>query len=101
LTWLEEEILMIAIIQVIGARWLQQASWSYAYRLSPDNSPERGSTEYLYEAWSKAWQDYCQGIAAYASEHPDGVIVKTDIKSYFTRILQDRVREIINLTMSH
>ena len=95
LTWLEEEILIIAIIQVIGTRWLQQIPWSYAYRLSPDNSPERGVTEYLYEAWSKAWKDYRQGIAAYAGAHPDGVIIKMDIKSYFTRILQDRLKEII------
>lgn len=95
LTWLEEQILMIAIIQVIGIRWLQQTPWSYAYRLSPDNSPERGPTEYLYVAWSKAWKDYRQGIVAYAREHPDGVVLKTDIKSYFTRILQDRLQQII------
>lgn len=94
LTWLEEEILIIAIIQVLGTRWLQQPR-SYAYRLAPDNSPERGSTEYLYELWSKAWKDYRNEISAYAREHLDGVVITTDIKSYFTRILQDRLKEII------
>jgi hypothetical protein len=99
LTWLEEEILMIAIIQVIGANALQKP-WSYAYRLSPENSLERGATEYLYERWTDAWESFRQDIGKYAEDYQHGIVVKTDIKSYYTRILQDRLRELVKDEMN-
>ncbi len=95
LTWLEEEILMIAIIQVIGINALEQKPWSYAYRLSPENSLERGATEYFYEWWTNAWKTFRQDIEEYAQNHLGGIVIKTDIKSYFTRILQDQLNKFV------
>lgn len=95
LTWLEEEILMVAIIQVIGITQLRNSPQSYAYQLSPENSRERGATEYLYEYWSAAWKRYIADIKDYAGKYPKGIVIKTDIKSYFTRILHDRLQNIL------
>lgn len=95
LTWLEEEILMVAIIQVIGLNQLKISPHSYAYRLSPENLPERGSTEFLYERWSTAWKQYREDIETYAKKHMSGSAIKIDIQSYFTRILHDRLRKML------
>lgn len=95
LTWLEEEILMVAIIQVIGVTQLKNSQNSYAYRLSPENSPERGQTEYLYEPWSSAWKRYRASIEEYSKKYPLGTAIKLDVQSYFTRILHDRLQELL------
>ncbi len=94
LTWLEEEILIAAIIQIIGLTIIRDKPWSYAYRLSSENSVERGSTEYLYESWSKTWRQYLSDIREYANKYPSGVIFKTDIQSYYTHIIQDQLQKI-------
>ena len=100
LTSLEEEIMMVAIVQVIGLTILRNEPSSYAYRMSNENSPERGATEYLYERWSEAWKAFRQDVGDYARRHPDAVALKTDIKSYFTRILHDRLHELVHAELN-
>jgi hypothetical protein len=80
---------------VIGKNVLEQTPQSYAYRLSPENTPERGQTEYLYERWTDAWERFRQDVQDYASRYQEGIVIKTDIKSYYTRILQDRLGELV------
>ena len=86
---------MVAIIQVIGYSMLRNQQWSYAFRLSPENTPERGATEYLYESWSNAWREYLSDIAEYVKKYSTGLVLKIDIQSYFDRILQDRLNTLL------
>lgn len=102
LTWLEEEILIVAIIQVIGRKLLGQRGVSFAYRLSGENTPERGDTEYLYQRWSEAWQEFREAIRAEIKKrlpnHPNTKVYETDISAFFERIIQDNLTKLMGQT---
>lgn len=91
----EEEVLMVAMIQVIGSDEMRLSPTSYAYRLAPENSPERGATEYLYQRWSDSWLSFRTEIAKALKASPNGFALKYDITAFFTDILQARLKEIV------
>lgn len=107
----EEEILSIAIIQRLGQVDSQTRLTSYAHRLTTQS---RGrDTEYLYAPWFSAYEKYREDARSAAQRCPNGIIIKTDIRSFYTRIIQaqlieatreivqsDRVRWLIKLLLS-
>lgn len=107
----EEEILSIAIIQRLGQIDSQTRLTSYAHRLTTQS---RGrDTEYLYAPWFSAYEKYREDARNTAQRCPNGIIIKTDIRSFYTRIIQaqlieatreivqsDRVRWLIKLLLS-
>lgn len=107
----EEEILSIAIIQRLGQADSQTRLTSYAHRLTTQS---RGrDTEYLYAPWFSAYGKYQEDARNAAQRCPNGIIIKTDIRSFYTRIIQaqlmeatreivqsDRVRWLIKLLLS-
>jgi hypothetical protein len=107
----EEEILSIAIIQRLGQVDSQTRLTSYAHRLTTQS---RGrDTEYLYAPWFSAYAKYREDARNAAQRCPNGMVIKTDIRSFYTRIIQaqlieatreivqsDRVRWLIKLLLS-
>ena len=92
--------MMVAIIQVAGPEIWRNARWSYAYQLSRENSIERGPTEFLYERWSESWKRFRQDAGDYARRYPEGIVFQTDVKSYYTRIVHDRLDELVRMELS-
>lgn len=90
LSSIEETILSIAIIQHLGKRADGLKGHSYAYSISKGRD-----TEYLYEPWFKAYQGrFLADARRFAQDYEDCVIVQADIKSFFTRIIQERLIEL-------
>jgi SAM-dependent methyltransferase len=89
LSRIEEEILSVAIIQKLGDKASQLRGSSYAYRIS-GKSGIRG-TEYLYEYWFQAYCYYIKKARDSASRYPNGVILRVDIESFYTKIIQDQL----------
>lgn len=97
LSRMEEQILSVAIIQKLGKKTrnkLQvQTEVSYAYRIKNDRN---GVNEYLYEYWFNAYTRFINDARKSAKEHPDGVVIRTDIKSFYTNIIQNQLIELAN-----
>jgi SAM-dependent methyltransferase len=89
LSRVEEEILSVAIIQQLGDKASQLRGSSYAYRIS-GKSGIRG-TEYLYEYWFQAYCYFMKKARDSASRYPRGVILRVDIESFYTKIIQDQL----------
>jgi Reverse transcriptase (RNA-dependent DNA polymerase) len=89
LSRIEEEILSVAIIQKLGDEASQLRGSSYAYRISGKSSV-RG-TEYLYEYWFQAYCYYMKKARDSASRYPNGIILRVDIESFYTNIIQDQL----------
>ena len=85
---LEEQILAVAIFQIKGKSSFDFHPRSYAYRLS-----DKKSGEFLYENWFKAYVTYIGDARNVCEKHPDLTVIRTDIKSYYTRIRQDDLQE--------
>ena len=89
LSRIEEEILSVAIIQKLGDKTSQLRGSSYAYKISgKDNSRD---TEYLYKYWFDAYRDYIKKARDNASNYPNGAILRVDIESFYTKIIQDQL----------
>ena len=99
LSRMDEEILSIAIIQRLGEKVIGLLNRSYAYRFSRNYYGGR-TTEYLYEYWFDAYQKYINHARSEAQKHEQGVILRVDIKSFFTRIVQDLLLEITTERLS-
>ncbi len=96
LDWLENELMMVAIIQVAGEAILEQRPYSFAYRISQENNDDnQRRTEYLYERWADAWKAFQREAGDYARNYPHGVVFSTDITKFFERIVHDRVSELV------
>jgi hypothetical protein len=92
LSRIEEEILSTALIQKLGQRISGIASRSYAYKFS--RTYGEYSTEYLYENWFNAYDKYIEDARS-ASQDTDGcVVIQTDIKSFYTRIVRDNLVQL-------
>ncbi len=89
LSRIEEEILSVAIIQKLGDKASQLRGSSYAYRIS-GKSGIRG-TEYLYEYWFQAYCHYMKKARDSANRYPNGVILRVDIESFYTKIIQNQL----------
>ena len=89
LSRLEEEILSAAIIQTIT----QKNDFEfYSYR--PQKESLENATEYLYETWWDGYKKFRDAVRESAKEYRDGVVLRTDIKSYYTTIIQKQLLEI-------
>ena len=96
LDWLENELMMVAIIQVAGEAILERTPYSFAYRISQENNDDnQRRTEYLYERWADAWKAFQREAGDYARNYPHGVVFSTDIAKFFERIVHDRVSELV------
>lgn len=91
LSRIEEEILSVAIIQKLGDKASQLRGSSYAYRISGKH--EYKDTEYLYEYWFKAYCYYMKKARDSAHNYPNGAILRLDIESFYTKIVQDHLCE--------
>ncbi|CAD5976215.1 MULTISPECIES: RNA-directed DNA polymerase [Planktothrix] len=83
----EEEILSVAIVQNLGDRSSKLRGSSYAYRISNG----KRDTEYLYEYWFSAYCYYMKKARASAKNYPNGAIIRVDIESFYTRIIQSQL----------
>lgn len=92
LSRMDEDILSVAIIQVLGKMTSGLQSSSYAFRLNPD-SPH--PTEYLYEYWFETYCLFTKKIEEGVRKYPGCKILRVDIKSYFTNIQQQRLVEAV------
>lgn len=101
LSRIEEEILSTALIQKLGQRVSGIASRSYAYKFSRTYGD--GNTEYLYENWFDAYGRYINDARSAALNNKGCVIIQTDIKSFYTRIIRDSLVQLSNeqLSRSH
>ena len=91
LSRMEVEILSTAIIQKLGSKVSRLQGNSYAYRLAAQGERE---TEYLYTNWFKAYSDFLSDLRRNAQKHENGVVIRVDIESYYTRIVQDNLLEL-------
>ena len=112
LSRIEEEILSVAIIQKLGDKASKLRGSSYAYRLSGRYGNR--DTEYLYEYWFNAYCYYMRKARDSARNYLNGAILKVDIQSFYTKIIQaqlcnelsreltvsERVRWLIRLLLS-
>ncbi|MEG3899960.1 MULTISPECIES: RNA-directed DNA polymerase [unclassified Microcoleus] len=89
LSRIEEEIISVAIIQKLGDKTSQLRGSSYAYKISAKHDIRE--TEYLYEYWFDAYRDYMKKARGSASNYPNGAILRVDIESFYTKIIQDRL----------
>ena len=92
LSRMDEDILSVAIIQVLGKTMSGLQSNSYAYRLNIRSSR---STEYLYEYWFEAYRRFTREIKAGVKRYPGCSVLRVDIKSYYTNIQQKQLVEAI------
>ncbi|PSB42242.1 hypothetical protein C7B67_25590 [filamentous cyanobacterium Phorm 6] len=89
LSRIEEEILSVAIIQKLGDKTSQLRGSSYAYKISGKHNNR--DTEYLYEYWFEAYCYYMKKARDSASNYPNGAILRVDIESFYTKIIQDQL----------
>jgi hypothetical protein len=92
LSRMEEEILSVAVIQHLGQKVVGLRGCSYAYRLEHNSAGY--NSEYLYEPWFRAYQKYIKEARDESQRHQGCVVIRTDIKSFFTRIVQDRLVQL-------
>lgn len=91
LSRMEVEILSTAIIQKLGKEASRLQGNSYAYRLAAQRQRE---TEYLYENWFTAYSRFLSDLRRNAQKYENGVVIRVDIESYYTRIVQDSLLEL-------
>ena len=91
LSRMDEDILSVAIIQVLGKTMSGLQSSSYAYRLPSSSRP----TEYLYEYWFETYRRFTKKIKDGVGKYPGCKVLRVDIKSYFTNIQQQQLVEAI------
>ena len=92
LSRLEEEIISVAIVQKLGSKVTQLRGSSYAYRIS--HSSRGRDTEYLYTSWFNAYQNFIDAAREAAKRTPDCVVLREDIRSFYTRIVQEQLIEV-------
>ncbi|NEO49809.1 MAG: hypothetical protein F6K55_39210 [Moorea sp. SIO4A3] len=85
LSRIEEEILSVAIIQKLGSRASRLNSVSYAYRIQDT------SNEYLYTSWYDNYRNYIRGVKDSVNRNIKGLVLRIDIESYYTRIIQKKL----------
>ncbi|CAN1211055.1 Reverse transcriptase domain-containing protein [Tumidithrix helvetica PCC 7403] len=89
LSRIEEEILSVAVIQKLGDKASQLRGSSYAYRISGNHKSRE--TEYLYEYWFQAYCFYMTKARDSARNYANGAILRLDIESFYTKIIQSKI----------
>jgi SAM-dependent methyltransferase len=92
LSRIEEEILSTALIQNLGQKIAGITSRSYAYKFARNYNAQ--NSEYLYESWFDAYRKYVQEAQEAARSVVGCVIIQTDIKSFYTRIIRDNLTQL-------
>jgi len=87
---LEEEILSVAVIQNLGKKAAKLQGNSYAYRFAS----EYGNRESLYESWFRAYNRFLADVRTNAKKNEGGVVVRLDVESFYTKIIQDCLVEL-------
>ncbi len=87
---IEEEVLAVAAIQVLGKRVSGALARSYAYRLNT-----RGTTEFLYQHWYRSYRSFRKNAqtALQGNVDMDAVVIRTDIERFFQNIPQEELLE--------
>ena len=85
---LEEDIVSVAIVQVLGRLAFGLQNTSFAYR-PHDNFPR--STEHLYRSWFDAFRRFKDEVSIGVSLETNCNVLETDIESYFTSIEQGQL----------
>ena len=98
LSHFEEELLSIAIIQKLGKKESQLRGSSYAYRIS--SRTYQRNTEYLYEPWFDAYKHFIRDARTEATKYANGAVIRVDIRSFFTNILQNQLIEMTQNTLT-
>ncbi|MDX2043118.1 MAG: RNA-directed DNA polymerase [Acidobacteriota bacterium] len=55
---------------------------------------QSGENEYLYERWFNAYNRFIERACVAARSFNNGVVIRLDIKSFYTRIIRDQLKEI-------
>lgn len=87
----EEEILSVALIQVAGDDFLRDRN-IYAYRLNHVNGRK---SEYLYQYFGFGYEEWICEARRAAESTLHGVVIRTDLSSYYTRISQTELAETL------
>ncbi|ERT09637.1 reverse transcriptase family protein [Lyngbya aestuarii BL J] len=95
LSRLEGEILSVSIVQKLGDNSLLQGN-SYAYRLNCN----KDETEYLYRHRIDAYNDFVKKARDNAKNYENAVVIRVDIESFYTKIIQDHLIELTGKTFS-
>jgi SAM-dependent methyltransferase len=90
LSRLEGEILSVAIIQKLGQNYSRLQGNSYAYRIDSKNH----DTEYFYDNWFPAYDRFITEASDRAKKHENAVVMRVDIESFYTKIIQDHLTEL-------
>ncbi|MGA9380684.1 MAG: reverse transcriptase domain-containing protein [Phormidium sp.] len=85
LTRLEEEILAIAIMLTIGDKHNQDF---HSYQLNLEQ------TEDLYENYFPGYKKFLKASRESANSHPKGAVLRTDIQSYYVKVIQEQLLDI-------
>ena len=91
----EEEILSVAMIQVAGDDFLKDRR-IYAFRL---NHADYRKSEYLYQYFGGGYESWIEEAHSAAKSLADGVVIRTDLSSYYTHIHQTRLAGTIETEM--
>ena len=89
---LEEDIVSVAVVQVLGRLAFGLQNTSFAYR-PHDNFPR--STEHLYRSWFDAYRRFRDEVSIGVSLETNCNVLETDIESYFTSIEQGQLVETV------
>ena len=87
----EEEILSVALIQVAGDDFLRDRN-IYASRLNHENGRK---SEFLYQYFAFGYEAWIRDARSAAESTPHGVVIRTDLSSYYTRISQTSLAETL------
>jgi len=98
LSRIEEEILSVALIQKLGDEKSQSTSKSYGYRISKYDG-DKGS-EYLYDYYFKAYSAYITEAQDGARNHSSGVVLRVDIESFYTKIIQEELFKLVSTQLT-
>lgn len=91
----EEEILSVALIQVAGDDFLRDRN-IYAFRL---NCIDGLKSEFLYQYFAVGYEEWIRDARSAAESTPDGIVIRTDLSSYYTRISQPDLAKTLQTEM--
>lgn len=97
---IQEEILAVAVIQVLGITVQELMSRNYGYRLDMS-----GNTEYLYRPWFRAYGRFRDTVRRALNGIDDkgddkGIVLRSDISSFYASIPLKKLSEAVIKTLN-
>ncbi|MBE7511474.1 MAG: hypothetical protein HS103_01480 [Anaerolineales bacterium] len=84
---IHEEVLAVAIIQVLGRTVQELMARNYGYRLDL-----AGNTEYLYRPWFRSYGRFRNAVRrALRGGDENGIIIRSDIANFYPTIPQEKL----------